>query len=249
MKIKAVLFDLGGTLEDLSSTKEEQRAAIEYIQDILQTRSKTFRISRDEFFDKLMAGYKFYKGYVAGAGIEKSPEDMWSDYYLAAFPHERERIRRMSDHLTEIWETKFYVRDMKKEAPQMLADLKAQGLLLGVITNTTSRSAPYLLVEKYGIEKQFDVILSSAGECVRKPKPDMFLTAAEFLEVKPQECAYIGDQVRKDMLGAYDAGYSVRLLIDSAFTEIKESDRHLITDRLENLGQLAAYIQAYNSKQ
>lgn len=246
MKIKAVLFDLGGTLEDLSSTKEEQRAAIEYIQTILQLRSKAFCIPKDEFYEKLMAGYKFYKGYVAGAGIEKSPEDMWSEYYLACFPKERETIRRMSDHLTELWETNFFVRDAKKDALQMCKDLKQQGLLLGVITNTTSRSAPYLLVEKYGFAPYMDVVLCSAGECVRKPKPDMFLTAADFLGVEPAACAYIGDQVRKDMLGAYDAGYSVRLLIDSAFTEVKEEDKHLITGRLENLSQLPAYIQGIN---
>lgn len=247
MKIKAVLFDLGGTLEDLSSTKEEQRSAIEYIQTVLQLRSKAFCIPKEEFFERLMAGYKFYKGYVAGAGIEKSPEDIWSDYYLASFPGERETIRRMSDHLTELWETHFYVRSAKKEAAQMCRDLKEQGCLLGIITNTTSRSAPYLLVEKYGIMQYFDVLLCSAGECVRKPKPDMFLTGADFLGVRPDECAYIGDQVRKDMLGAFDAGYSVRLLIDSAFTEVKECDRHLITGRLENLAQLPPYIRQYNS--
>lgn len=248
MKIKAVLFDLGGTLEDISSTKEQQREAIEYIQSILQLRSKAFCIPKDEFFNKLMAGYQFYKGYVAGAGIEKSPEDMWSDYYLAGFPGEREIIRRMSDHLTEIWETHFFVRNVKKNAPQMCRDLKEQGLLLGIITNTTSRSAPYLLIEKYEIVQYFDVLLCSAGECVRKPKPDMFITGADFLGVQPAECAYIGDQVRKDMLGAYEAGYSVRLLIDSAFTDVKDSDRHLITGRLESLSQLPGYISQINNQ-
>lgn len=245
MSIKAVLFDLGGTLEDLSSTAEEHKSAIAYIQKILQTRSSSFQIPEEEFEEKLMEGYKKYRE-VGAQGIEKSPEEIWADYYLSAFSEEHDIIEHMADHLTELWETRFFVRDAKPGALEMLQELKKQGILLGLITNTTSRTAPYLLLEKYGMEHCFDIIFSSAGEGVRKPKPDLFLKAAEILNVKTEECAYVGDQVRKDMLGAFEAGYSVRLLIDSAFTKIADDEQHLITDRLETLSEIPDLIKKIN---
>lgn len=242
MSIKAVLFDLGGTLEDISSTEEEHKSAIAYIQKILQTRSGAFQIPEEEFEQKLMEGYREYRK-IGAQGIEKSPEEIWADYYLSAFPEEHTVIEHLADHLTELWETRFFVRDAKPGALDMLKELKKQGILLGLITNTTSRTAPYLLLEKYGMEHCFDIVFSSAGEGVRKPKPDLFLKAAEVLNVKPEECAYVGDQVRKDMLGAYEAGYSMRLLIDSAFTKIAEDEQHLITDRLETLAEIPELIR------
>ncbi len=241
--IQAVLFDLGGTLEDLSSTPLQRREAAAYIQKVLATRSKLFRMPEEMFFEALTAGYERYKEYTASLR-EKSPEEIWGDFYLSAFPEGREVVISMADHLSELWETHFYVREIKPESKAVLTQLRKAGFRIGLITNTSSRSAPYLLLEKYGVLELFDLILTSAGEGHRKPGTTLFLRAAQLLEVTPGQCAYVGDQVAKDMLGARLAGYNRTFLVCSPFTALHSEDFSLVDVQLPELSWLPELLQA-----
>lgn len=59
---------------------------------------------------------------------------------------------------------------------------------------TVSKNAS-VIIEKTGIEKLFDVIVD--GNMIKngKPDPEVFLKAAEMLEVSPQECIVFEDAV------------------------------------------------------
>lgn len=218
MEIKAVLFDLGGTLEDLSSTGEEQRACIARVQKLLSRASKGFQIPPEEFYEKLMSGYRAYKEWTQATGKEKAPEEIWTEFYLREFPKESGLIYTMADRLAEMWETEFYTRDVKEGAGVVLESLKRRGCRLGLISNTTSRTVPFMLIEKYGIDSCFDCVLLSSVEGVRKPRPEMFAKACRLLSVEPEQCMYVGDQAAKDVAGAAAAGYGAKVLIASEFT-------------------------------
>lgn len=243
MAVGAVLFDLGGTLEEISSTPEEQRQAAARIRRVLVTRSRAFQMPEEEFYHRLMGGYRKYRGLTAATLEEKSPEEIWSKYYLRDFPEEQGVVAILADHLSEIWETSFYRRSPKPRAVETLQALKEAGYRTGVITNTTSRSAPYLLLERYGMLEWLDVILTSAGEGRRKPGPEMFYTAARLLGLESAQCAFVGDQVNKDLQGAAAAGYRAKLLIHSPFTRVGPGEEQLVDGEIQSLPQVVDWLR------
>lgn len=90
------------------------------------------------------------------------------------------------------------------EVPKVLAELREQGLRLGVISNWDSR-LPGLL-DRLGIARYFDAVTYSAAAGVEKPDRRIFLQALRSLGVDPGAALHIGDGRLEDVEGAIAAG-------------------------------------------
>jgi putative hydrolase of the HAD superfamily len=90
------------------------------------------------------------------------------------------------------------------EVPKVLAELREQGLRLGVISNWDSR-LPGLL-DKLGLARYFDAVTYSAAAGVEKPDRRIFLQALRSLGVDPGAALHIGDGRLEDVEGAIAAG-------------------------------------------
>jgi len=76
---------------------------------------------------------------------------------------------------------------------------------LGVITDGgTVRQHKKLAT--MGIASRFDVILTAEESSYSKPNPAFFAEACHLAQKDPSDCWYIGDNLRKDAIGASDAG-------------------------------------------
>jgi HAD superfamily hydrolase (TIGR01509 family) len=95
-------------------------------------------------------------------------------------------------------------------AVQLLADLRAAGVLHGIATSGRRPEIDSSL-EALGVGP--DLVVVERGDVERaKPEPDLFLACAERLGVAPDECYVIGDAIW-DLLAARRAGMlSVGLL-------------------------------------
>jgi HAD superfamily hydrolase (TIGR01509 family) len=95
-------------------------------------------------------------------------------------------------------------------AVQLLADLRAAGVIHGI---ATSGRRPEINASLGALGVAADLVVVERGDVVRaKPEPDLFLACAERLGVSPGECYVIGDAVW-DLLAARRAGMlSVGLL-------------------------------------
>ena len=83
--LNTVLFDMGGTLEDIWNTQETQAKAMDALQKTLQAHGLEPGCSPEEFDRRVMAGLKEYKRWSEGLELEKKPEEIWPDYYLKEF--------------------------------------------------------------------------------------------------------------------------------------------------------------------
>lgn len=90
------------------------------------------------------------------------------------------------------------------EVPRVLAELREQGLRLGVISNWDGR-LPGLL-DKLGLARHFDTVTYSAAAGVEKPDRRIFLQALRSLGVAPEAALHIGDGRLEDVEGAIAAG-------------------------------------------
>lgn len=73
----------------------------------------------------------------------------------------------------------------------MLRALKEKGILIGLISNCFSEEA--MVIKKSGLYPFFDAVCLSFDEGIQKPNPAIFKRCMEKLNVKAEECLYVGD--------------------------------------------------------
>jgi putative hydrolase of the HAD superfamily len=97
------------------------------------------------------------------------------------------------------------------EAPRVLAALKGAGLRTAVISNTEDGRLEELmaLIE---LDRHFDFLIDSFVVGERKPDAAIFLRALARLGVEPREAAFVGDSYTHDALAALTVGMSAILL-------------------------------------
>lgn len=72
--LNTVLFDMGGTLEDIWNNQETQAKAMDALQKTLRAHGLEPGCSPEEFDRRVMAGLKEYKRWSEGLELEKKPE-------------------------------------------------------------------------------------------------------------------------------------------------------------------------------
>lgn len=87
--------------------------------------------------------------------------------------------------------------------PQLVKTLSEKGVKVGVASNKAQNMAEKVVEKLYG--NVFELILGKRDSFPAKPDPTMLLYAMDKLGVKPQECAFVGDS-GMDMAAAVNAG-------------------------------------------
>ncbi|MEZ4864064.1 MAG: HAD family hydrolase [Caldilineaceae bacterium] len=88
---------------------------------------------------------------------------------------------------------------------ELLEQTRQDGYKLAIVTSGSVRTQQPKLVHG-GLNGLFDQALISEAEGVRKPDAEIFLRAADRLEVQPHECVMVGDNPRADVWGALQVG-------------------------------------------
>jgi putative hydrolase of the HAD superfamily len=100
------------------------------------------------------------------------------------------------------------------ETVQVLEALRQQGIPVGILTDVPygmPRAFVERDLERAGIAKLFDTLLTSVEVGVRKPETAGFLALASRLGIAPKEMLYVGNEP-KDVIGAKRAGVIAALL-------------------------------------
>jgi pyrophosphatase PpaX len=92
------------------------------------------------------------------------------------------------------------------DAPEVLAELKASGKHLALITTSERRMVAPVL-EKYGIADLFEAIITDDDieKAERKPNPKSLFMALEQMGGTPEEAIVVGDR-DKDIVAGHNAG-------------------------------------------
>ena len=112
--LNTVLFDMGGTLEDIWNNQETQAKAMDALQKTLRAHGLEPGCSPEEFDRRVMAGLKEYKRWSEGLELEKKPEEIWPDYYLKEFGFDREKLIPITEELANLWEVTYYHRELRR---------------------------------------------------------------------------------------------------------------------------------------
>lgn len=202
--LRAVIFDLGGTLMYerhtwYQVTAEGDEALTRYLiaQGLelnLSTFPVEFRRRLGEYFaqrekDLLETTYTFVL------------LDLLKDKGYSNMPDEV--IRRALDSLFSVTQTNWILED---DALPTLKKLEQDGYRLGLISNAGDDQDVQQLVRRFEIAAYFDFILTSAACSYRKPHPRIFELAIANWYFLPSETVMVGDNLDADIRGAKSAG-------------------------------------------
>lgn len=197
--MKAVIFDLDGVLV---FTDKFHYQAWKKTADSLgiyfdETVNNSLRgIGRMESLDIILERYE-------GEALTKERKSM-----LAA--EKNESYKELLNGMTP--------KDVQEEVRETLAELRRRGYATAVASS--SKNARFIL-ERTALLDMFDAI--SDGNDIEKPKPDpeVFLTAAEFLCVRPGECLVVED-AEAGIRAAHAGGFKS--------AGLSEAGRYILTD-------------------
>ncbi|HSL42321.1 MAG TPA: HAD family hydrolase [Anaerolineales bacterium] len=202
--LRAVIFDLGGTLmyerstwSDITAQADE--ALTNYLRDQdmelnLSTFPREFRKRLDNYFrkrekDLLETTYSFVlRDVLTDKGYGDVPEHI---------------LRTALDRLFAITQTNWV---LEEDTLPTLKKLEEDGYRLGLISNAGDDQDVQQLARRFGIDQYFDFILTSAACSYRKPHPRIFELALSNWYFLPAEAVMVGDNLDADIRGAQNAG-------------------------------------------
>ena len=233
--IKAVLFDLGGTLHTNTLPEGRDLWFAKRILDRLSDYGIVLPATPEELARSLPVNSELYKHESEATLRELPSAQIWSDYYLRDYHIGRERLEPIAEELSFLYD---YERPCVMRRPHLketMTELRGMGLRLGVISNIISRTVvPHFLAE-YDILREMDCVITSAETGIRKPSPDIFRIAELALGLKPEELAYVGDTISRDVRGTRNAGWALMIRISFPGTAHRDAG-------LENAGYEPDYL-------
>ncbi|MDR1088275.1 MAG: HAD family hydrolase [Coriobacteriales bacterium] len=125
-------------------------------------------------------------------------------------------------------------------APEVLSDLREQGLRLAVVTSKRHAPAEHGL-ELMELDSYFEFILGSDDTAEHKPRPGPLLDAAERMGLAASDCAYVGDSPF-DMEAAREAGMFAVGALWGMFTrrELEDAGAEVLLADIRELPELFA---------
>lgn len=206
-----ILFDLGGTL-------------VRYYE-------------RNEFPDILRQSIAEVEGYLQSQGLLRAKSD---EIYARVGEENHEandhRVRPLEERLARIFQLdaspvseelslymcRYFMKPIfqkgriYEDTLPVLKELKGRGFRTGIVSNT-SWGSPALLwreeIERMGLAKHMNAVVFCRDVGWRKPSNIIFEFALDRLKAKPQECIFVGDEPKWDIVGPRAVGMTA-ILID-----------------------------------
>ena len=194
--IKAVIFDVDNTLYNFTKAhKAAFRALAAYADELLGLSGESFERLHRETAEELRA----YMGEVAALHNRCIRyQVMLEKLGLPLYPH----VLEMEGFY---WDTLLKEAVPSANAKETLRSLKDRGIRIGVGTDMTARMQ-FRKLEMLGMLAYVDFLVSSEEAGAEKPALSFFARCVEKAGFGKKECLFVGDSLRKDVLGALDAG-------------------------------------------
>lgn len=224
--IRAVIFDMGGTLEDIYYDDPLRLEATRGLKKILGERGLDKGYELGLLYRVVDAGMKKYGVWREETERELPASRIWSEYVLADQDLPRDQVAEIGEDLALYYDLHFYKRSLRPEARELLNCLRERQVRLGVISNVYSRRAVPINLARYELDHYFDAVVTSAAFGWRKPNPSIFLETARQMQVRVEECAYVGDTISRDVAGARRSGYGLAIQIKSFLTKKSDTERN-----------------------
>jgi putative hydrolase of the HAD superfamily len=208
--IRAVIFDMGGTLlrfrlSDSSSWRESEEPGIRGIYQYLVEQGHPLASHEDVFVDVMFR--RLAEGWEQSTGGHINLRAV--DWIAAGANHDALTL----DEAALLEAARRYARPMREQlrlmpgALETLAALQAQDYRIGLISNTIWPAELHLEdLGELGVLPYLEHTIFSGDAGMWKPHAAIFEHALQALGAHPEEAVFVGDSPREDILGAQAVG-------------------------------------------
>ena len=206
-QIKAVFFDLGGTLRIADHVPEHEERAKRRMAELAGWSDA------DAFLDLVEERYKPYRDWALGEWKEARDFELWKKWLLPELPDEK--LHEICHELTFQYRQVKGRRRLVEGGMEVLNGLRARGYRLGIISNLIGEHEIYDWLRDDGLEDYFETMVLSSVTGLRKPDPEMYRMACRELGLEPAQCASVADKLNRDITGGKAAGIGANILFIS----------------------------------
>lgn len=194
-EIKAVFFDLGGTLRIAHSDPAYELEARKKMAELSGTDLDT-----EAFYKLVEDRYAPYRDWALSKNRESGDEELWCHWLLPDYP--RKRIQTVCHELSYQYRQSKGVREVVPHGVEVIKTLRERGYKLGIISNLIGETEVPNWLRDDGLTDCFDSVVLSSVCHLRKPDPEIYYIAARELGVETRECASVADNPARDNTGA-----------------------------------------------
>jgi putative hydrolase of the HAD superfamily len=188
-RIRAVLFDLGGTLVDYHDyahwTALAQRCLVDAEEEAIAHAFHQVERATD---NRDRVGYVEFWRRVLSQAAEREVETAVAERFLGFVREQPGFFRLYSD------------------TRRCLEALRSERRRLGVISNSSSEAHTRQILHATGILPYFERVVSSGTEGVEKPDPEIFHRTLRRMRLPAAETMYVGNLEYTDAFAAREAG-------------------------------------------
>ncbi|MFB9327163.1 HAD family hydrolase [Paenibacillus aurantiacus] len=217
--VKAVIFDLDGTLLDRDASLRE------FLQDQYARIPQLQSISRSVYMERFIA-------------LDQRG-NVWKDHVYRQLIEEFGFELQWETLLADYWDGFRLHSQPFPNAERMLEELRARSLRIGLISNGYGefQMANFLAL---GFSALFDEVMISEWEGLRKPDAAIFKRMLDKLGVQAHEAIYVGDHPVSDVAGSRAAGMKGIWKYDPLLEEPEAHD-----GVLRDLGDLVGMLDEF----
>lgn len=204
---KGIIFDFDDTIANtLNAKKKGLRIVSSKIHNFLG--KKGVKTDLPEIYKEVAI--------VAEKMVEKGIDNrnVWWKFIIKKFSKEKPSESFLITLTKDYWYTILNRGTLYKNVPSLLNYFKKKGYRLGLLTDTDGlKGFKTERIAFLNSKKWFDSVVI-AGEHTKKIKPDKgpFILILKNLNLKPQECIYVGNDPHRDILGAERMGMTTILI-------------------------------------
>lgn len=194
--IQAVIFDLDNTLYDYASLDQE---AADRVRDLV---CRHFGVSEAGYEEAFVCGRRETKEQLGDTGASHNR----MLYFQKTLEHLDHKPLSLSLQMYETyWGTFLTKMKLYPGVRGLLDKLHGRGIKVAVCTDLTAH-IQHRKLEALGLVDDIDCLVTSEEAGREKPGPEIFALCLEKLKVSPAEACFVGDDHKRDIMGAAAAG-------------------------------------------
>jgi putative hydrolase of the HAD superfamily len=243
MAIKAVFFDMGGTIQTFTYDRELRLKATPGVQRILAKAGINLHLTNEQLFTIISSGLADYHAWRLKSLEELPAYQVWRNFIFKKKAVDEPKLKSVAEKLMLYLEMRYYSRELRPEIPQVLEQVRKMGLKIGLISNVVSLGQVPINLRQYKIKQYFHPIVLSSEYGRRKPDPAIFHYAARLARVPTGECVYVGDRIARDVQGAKRAGFRLAIQIMHDFQHGEKDSGAKPDAIIHSMGELVGILK------
>jgi putative hydrolase of the HAD superfamily len=226
MKVKAIIFDLFGTLIDSFNSQKYRQ--------ILSEMASSLSLPEDSFYDLWNNSFN-----QRALGTFKTLEESFE------FISNQLKIPLDPEGIAQAIKIRFdYSKKTlvpRADTLSTLKQLRSKGFKIGLISDCTYEIPS--IWDRTKLAKHFDSVIFSCIYGIKKPDPKIYLLACKKLKVKPKNCIYVGDGSSRELTGALQVGmFPILIRSPSEIDSVRFEEESWDGPKISSLSEVLNFI-------